>query len=217
MRRAAPEWVSTIKAFVDAPASIAVAGEDAGAVARELGLGFGLALTTEEIGFALLGLDHPEANRVRELPSASVDVVVFRRPWNGPVESARAFDAASRVLASGGRVFAGERELDRLTKTSVIAYPIRAFVDADPTVVEEDLHASVGRLGLAAGMVRAGFKRGQTVDVDERRGTYPDPESFVASFVDEDPAGVVDRLRGAYRDRPVHDVDPWVYATGVKP
>lgn len=217
MLSSATEWVSTVRAFVENPRSIAVAGEDAGEVAREFGLAFGLALTTEEIGFALLGLDHPEANRVRDLPSASMDVVVFRRPWNGPVEAARALAASYRVLVAGGRVFAGERELDRLTKTSVLAYPIRAFVDADPDVVADDLHASVGRIGLAAGIVRAGFKQGWAVDVDEDRGTFPDPEGFVASFVDEDRSGVVEMLRGAYRDRPVRHVDPWVYATGVKP
>ena len=217
MRADSPEWISTLRAFVDSPHGIAVAGEDAGAVARALGLAFGLALTTEETDFALLGTDHPEANRVRDLPDDSVDVVLFRRAWSGSVEVGRAIGAAHRVLRSGGRIFAGERELDRLTRSSLHRYPLRAFVEVDPAVMEADLRTSVGRLGLAAGIVRAGFKGGTAIDVDETRGSYDDAVSFVGAFTDPQEAGdVVALLNESHRRRTIVDVDPWVYATGVK-
>lgn len=203
---------------MDDPASVAVAGEDAGLVARELGRAFGLGLTTEERGFALLGVDQPDAARVRDLGDDSVELVVFRRPWNGPVEIGKALGAAYRVLAKGGRVVAGERELDRLTNGSVLAYPIRAFVDEEPGAVADDLGESVGRIALGAGVVRAGFKDVTTFDVDEHRGVYETAEAFVEAYGgDERDAGVAEILASTHSRRPIEDVDPWVYATGVKP
>jgi hypothetical protein len=174
-------WVEALDAFeVDWTMPILVAGIDAAGLADILFLkaSFGIAADGED--WALLAPEPPDEapDTWTGLPAGSVGTVILRRAWPDRPGIGAAAAGAVRLLASGGRLFLADLDLERLLGGSPVRYPYQFRFTLDPAAGERLRATAASASELALEVGRSGLRSVRGVDLEERRAVYEDPVAY---------------------------------------
>ncbi len=227
------QWVEVAQAYrVGLGTTVVVAGRDAGLLAETFHRAGSPPPVAEADGLVVLS-EQPldgEVSSLADVADALAGLVVLRSAWSDRSQLDGIAAEAHRIARPGGRLLAGDIDIDRLFGSSSIRYPSRVLHLGAPGSGAVMRRRST-RMLLPVAVMRAGFGRVTALEIDEIRGIHDDAEAYWTAvrdegrpvFADLEP-GLVERLleRAAVELRrtapvgPVVDDEPWFVVTGIR-
>lgn len=213
--------------------SVAVVGEEVGAMSTGIMRDRGMTLLVDQPGWAVLAADGPAfaAERLSDVPPAALDAVVVRRAWMDRAEARRLLSLAGNVLRSGGSLVAADVDAEVLLEGPTARYPAALLWRLQGAPVRELRASTSSPAVLSTDAVGAGFRQVTITTFDEMRGGYDSPAEFWGAvethgwrgdawlapgrrseFLDAAAA-----VLGTLAHRRVVDREPWFAVTGVRP
>ncbi len=229
----ASQWVGLAQAFPEGGASaVVVVGRGAPELAEAFHRAGAAPPALEADDLVLLADETPETevSSLADLSAESAGLVVLRRAWDSRSEVDDVLRHAYRITRSGGRVLAGDLDVDRLLHSSSIRYPSKLQYLAVPEA-RQGLEARSTRMLLPLEVMRAGYRGVRTVELDEVRGRYEGVEAYWDAvkevgwpvFAALDPEAAESLLEESAtelrRIAPIGSViddEPWFVVTGIK-
>jgi hypothetical protein len=227
-------WVGAVRALVSGGARVVVVGgDDAAELADALQVLEAPPIAAEGDDLVVLFADPepPPSPEWDALPHRWADLIVLRHAWRNRAGAVAMLDRTRRVLRPGGRLIAGEPDVNRLLEGSSVRSPARLLYTARPELAEAAAAATAGRAVLGVEAVRAGYGDVELFLMEERRGVFADAASYwewvrgggwpaLASLSAEDAEEVLEAAAGALESvapiGPIVDVMPWVAVTGTR-
>lgn len=204
-----------------------------GPLADRIGDAVPIAIADEVASLVVLGDGPPLADDATPtatgLPDGSMTGALILGAWDRPRAIPALVDEARRVVAPGGSVWLGRRNVDAMihsTPSTLLASMLYArYADAVREALDTE---SVAPTEL--GLVRAGFRSIESWEYDIPVDAFADAESYRTAvesgmWLGIDLIGDTERSRVlallddhlADADYPLVEVQPWILACGIRP
>lgn len=202
-----------------------------GPLADRIGEAVPIAIADEVASLVVLGDGPPLADDATPtatgLPAGSMANVLMLAAWDLDSGIAPVVDEARRVVAPGGSVWLGRRNVDAMIHATPTRLRAALLYGRHPDRVREAL-ASESVAPTELGLVRGGFRSIESWDYDLPVDAFPDAASYRAAVEDgmwlgidrlseSERSAILGALDRSLRDEeyPIVEYQPWTLVRGV--